>query len=282
MNVVLVSLIFFCDSHVPTFSIYHSQFKIYHVPSPLCHFTFVSIKWSRFKYLHQMVSVGPFTPYLLYIIYIYVCMSICFHQIICVAGFWCPPLFRMARAACGAGASSPAFWYRKSFPFFMFFPLCFCFRCLNSPLTNDWSPYPLCQLNASFVAQVFVLPCFCIIIYFFLGPLWFSTHSQKLARGNWKSAMRSRFCKQNAGCTYLFWQENMSWPKGLCKHKTLKAMKGHLRFPSNKSLVMYTPVQFFFSQTNPQVLWLSTVQAFDFRSRQHDAKWAKWAETWAK
>jgi hypothetical protein len=59
-------------------------------------------------------------------------------------------------------------------------------------------------------------------------------------------------------------------------------MIGHLRLPSNKSLVMYTPVQFFFSQTNPPVLWLSTVQAFDFRSRQHDAKWAKWAETWAK
>ena len=118
---------FFCDSHVPTFSIYHSKFKIYHVPSPLCHFTFVSIKWSRFNYLRQMVSVGPFTPYLL--TYIYICMSICFHQIICVAGFCCPPLFRMARAACGAGASSPAFWYSKSFPFFIFFPRCFCFPC---------------------------------------------------------------------------------------------------------------------------------------------------------
>jgi hypothetical protein len=65
---------FFCDSHVPTFSIYHSQFKIYHVPSPLCHFTFVSIKWSRFNYLRQMVSVGPFTPYLL--LYIYICPSV--------------------------------------------------------------------------------------------------------------------------------------------------------------------------------------------------------------
>ena len=63
---------FFCDSHVPTFSIYHSKFKIYHVPSPLCHFTFVSIKWSRFNYLRQMVSVGPFTPYLLTYIYMYV------------------------------------------------------------------------------------------------------------------------------------------------------------------------------------------------------------------
>ena len=128
MNVALVSLIFFVIPMCQPFpfitrSLRSIMFPLHSVILLLSlsndHDLIICVKWSRSAPLH-----------LIYLyIYIYICMSICFHQIICVAGFCCPPLFRMARAACGAGASSPAFWYSKSFPFFIFFPRCFCFPC---------------------------------------------------------------------------------------------------------------------------------------------------------
>lgn len=133
MNVALVSLIFFVIPMCQPFpfitrSLRSIMFPLHSVILLLSlsndHDLIICVKWSRSAPLHLIYS------------YIYIYVHLFPSNYLC-SWLLLSTVVSYGKGSMWCGCVLTGFLVPQVFSFFHFFSSCFCFRCLNSPLTND-------------------------------------------------------------------------------------------------------------------------------------------------